>query len=236
MNKILRHVVITGARRGLGLEFTRQLLARGDRVTALVRDVKQAPGLTALLDGAQGRLRVGACDITSDAAIRAAVSLLGLDVEPVDVLINNAGVYLDAEADFADLDFSKVVASVEINAVGPMRVTRALLPALKRSRAHAVVAQITSLMGSIGDNSSGGAYAYRMSKAALNMFNKSFAVDHPEIIALALHPGWVRTEMGGVQAPIMPVDSVRGMLKVIDGAPAAQSGHFYDFEGDELPW
>ncbi len=236
MNKILRHVVITGARRGLGLEFTRQLLARGDRVTALVRDVKQAPGLTALLDGAQGRLRVGACDITSDAAIRAAVSLLGLDVEPVDVLINNAGVYLDAEADFADLDFSKVVASVEINAVGPMRVTRALLPALKRSRAHAVVAQITSLMGSIGDNSSGGAYAYRMSKAALNMFNKSFAVDHPEIIALALHPGWVRTEMGGVQAPIMPVDSVRGMLKVIDGATAAQSGHFYDFEGDELPW
>jgi NAD(P)-dependent dehydrogenase (short-subunit alcohol dehydrogenase family) len=230
-----RHVVITGARRGIGLELTRQLLASGDRVTALVRDPATSTELAALAKASDGRLRIGACDVASEDSVKSALSALALDREAIDVLINNAGVYQDASADLPELDLTKVLSSIDINAVGPMRVTRALLPGLEKA-AKPVVVQITSLMGSIGDNGSGGSYAYRMSKAALNMFHKSFAVDYPAIIALTLHPGWVKTDMGGEQAPTSVDESARGLLKVINGAGKAQSGRFYDFEGDELPW
>ena len=116
-----------------------------------------------------------------------------------------------------------------------MRVTRAFLPHLRQS-AQPKLIHITSLMGSIADNESGGYYGYRMSKAALNMFNKSFAIDYPEVISLVVHPGWVKTDMGGPQAPLPPEIAVRGILSVVNRATTKQTGKFFDYEGNELPW
>ena len=116
-----------------------------------------------------------------------------------------------------------------------MLVTQALLPCLERAAAPKVV-NISSLMGSIEDNSSGGTYAYRMSKAALNMFTKTFAVDFPKIATLTMHPGWVKTDMGGANAPTEKTESVKGLLKVILASSLKNTGQFIDYEGDKLPW
>jgi NAD(P)-dependent dehydrogenase (short-subunit alcohol dehydrogenase family) len=224
--------VVTGASRGIGAEFVRQLLAKNYEVHAVTRNADRLREAVHASEGST-KLHVHAIDLEAkDGPSRLASALEGRSVS---LLVNNAGIYLESNEAFESIDFQEVRRSFEVNTLIAARVCQALLPILKKA-SRPKIAQITSLMGSITDNDSGGSYAYRMSKAALNMFNKSYAKDYPEFTAIVLHPGWVRTDMGGTNAPTAPEASVSGMLKVIDRATAKDSGKFYDFEGDELPW
>ncbi len=217
-------VLITGANRGIGLELARLFAARGDLVIACCRHASD--DLRAL----EVRVEEGV-DVTSDAAIAAlAGRLAGVSI---DVLINNAG-RLEHEP-LATLDFEGVRRQLEINAIGPLRVTRALLDHLPGG---AKVAVITSRMGSIADNTSGGAYGYRMSKAAVNAAGKSLAIDlAPRGISVALlHPGWVRTAMTGHNGLVDADESARGLIARIDALTPATSGTFWHMNGEVLPW
>lgn len=228
--------LITGASRGIGLEMARQLLAAGENVVATCRNPETANELQALARGtgtSGGQIKILALDVGDPASITAAAA--ALKGTRIDVLVNNAGVLADKHLDFAETDFSNVIRSFEINAIGPMRVTRALIPMLEASP-RPVVISITSKMGSIDDNQSGGYYAYRMSKTALNMFNMSLARDFKSMICVVMHPGWVKTEMGGKNAPLSPGESVSGMLKVINGLSPENSGKFFDYRGESIPW
>jgi NAD(P)-dependent dehydrogenase (short-subunit alcohol dehydrogenase family) len=220
--------VVTAANRGLGLEFARQLAARGENVVATARDPESARDLRKL------KVRVEALDVAdADSVARFAETL---DGEPVDVLINNAGVGVRSRS-LEEIDFTEMRHFFDVNVIGPLRVTRALLPSLRAGATRKVI-NITSRMGSIEDNTSGGAYEYRASKAALNMATKSMALDYggEGFVCIVLHPGWVQTDMGGSSAPVRPEDSISGMLGVIDRLSSAFNGEFLDFTGESLPW
>jgi NAD(P)-dependent dehydrogenase (short-subunit alcohol dehydrogenase family) len=218
-------VLITGANRGIGQEFCRQLQARGDRVVAACRT--PSPELEAL----GVRIEAGV-DVTSEASIdRLRERLDGL---PIDLLINNAG--LLERTTLSDLNVESIRRQFEVNAIGPLRVTAALLPQLPSGSR---VALMTSRMGSIGDNSSGNSYGYRMSKVALCMAGKSLSIDlRPRGIAVAiLHPGLVSTAMTGFTAVgIPPEQAVRGLLARIDALTLENSGTFWHANGEVLPW
>ncbi len=222
--------LVTGCSRGIGLEFVKQLLERKHSVFAVVRDLKSAGALLAL-----NPTRVFQADVSSTESLSRLARELG-DETALDVLVNNAGAYLGAEEAFEKLSFPEIERSFSVNTLGPMRTAQALLPLLKKSAEPRLI-NITSLMGSIADNSSGGSYGYRMSKAALNMFTKCIAVDCPWLVSAALHPGWVKTDMGGPQAPTQVGDSVRGMLQTIGKLHARHSGGFFEGEtGERLEW
>ena len=220
--------VVTGASRGLGLEFARQLLARGDTVIGTARRPDAAWGLRDL--GAE----VEELDVADDRSVAAfARRLAG---RPVDVLINNAGRQNRLGA-LESLDFNSMAETFQVNALGPLRVTRALLENLRAGhRRH--IAHITSRMGSFGEFDAGNMYGYRASKAALNMFHRCIAEElgAQGFVCVLLHPGWVRTDMGGHEATLSPVESVTGMLRVIDGLSRRDHGAFVDHTGAELPW
>jgi NAD(P)-dependent dehydrogenase (short-subunit alcohol dehydrogenase family) len=214
-------IVVTGANRGIGLEIVRQCAARGDEVFAGARDPDKAHELLAL------RAAVFRCDVADDASVRAfAFAVEG----KIDVVVNNAGV-TGHMASFEELDVDDALRTYSANALGPLRVTRAFLPHLRRGTTKKVLS-ITSGMASIEDNKSGGAYAYRMSKAALNMMNRSLAVDlrSEGITCCVINPGWVRTAMGGKSAPTPVEDSVRGILARLDEMTLADSGAFLDWQ------
>lgn len=227
-------VVITGASRGIGLEFARQYAARGDQVEAAARTPDAAVGLAAVAARYPALVRVHACDVASDASVRAFADALG--GESVDVLINNAGV-MGKLTSLEALDFDDVLRTFNINAVGALRVTCALLPHLRRGRTRKIV-HISSGMGSIADDTTGGAYAYRLSKAALNMAARNIAVDlrTEGFVSVVINPGWVKTDMGGDHAPTRVEDSVAAMVRLIDGLTTAQSGSFLDRRGGIYPW
>lgn len=216
--------VVTGANRGIGLELVRQLRQRGATVIAVCRHTSAA------LDALGVRVEAG-FDVT-DAAARDEL-VRRLDGASIGLLVQNAGVLI--EDSLADVDGNEVRRQFEINALAPLLLTCALLPNLKRG---AKVALVTSRMGSMGDNGSGGYYGYRMSKAALNAAGVSLAVDlKPRGVAVAiLHPGAVRTEMSGGQGMIGPEESVRGLLARIDELSLENSGRFLHQNGDTLPW
>ncbi|MEW6430936.1 MAG: SDR family oxidoreductase [Myxococcota bacterium] len=230
-------IVITGTNRGIGLELTRQYLARGETVDAAVRFPSQASALKALEASAGGRLRIHGCDVANDEQVHTfALALERADPAGVDLLINNAGV-MGKMTSLEELDFADLHTVFDVNAVSPLRVTRALLPLLLKGPTKRIV-HMTSRMGSIDDNHSGGAYAYRMSKAALNMACRSMAVDLADrgVVTAVFHPGWVQTDMGGLHAPT-PVDvSARGLIAQFDALTPEKSGRFWTFEGTELPW
>jgi NAD(P)-dependent dehydrogenase (short-subunit alcohol dehydrogenase family) len=221
--------VITGTNRGIGLELVRQLLGRGDSVEAGVRDLDRAHDVHALGELAEGRLRVLQCDVGDDASVRAFADAIG--PVPVDVLVNSAGVMGKMQS-LEELDLADVHRTFDIDALGALRVTRALLPALQRSATPRVVS-ITSGMGSISDNTSGGAYGYRMAKAALNMANKSMSVDlrARDVVCVVVNPGWVQTDMGGHGAPTPVEDSVAKMIALADALTIADTGKFLDWTG-----
>lgn len=220
--------LVTGAGRGIGLGMVRALLARGEEVIATARRPQGARELAA--SGA----RVLQLDVTDPASVAAlAGELRG---EPLDVLVGNAGVGVGRSAPGL-IDFDELRRQFEVNAIGTLRVTDALLDNLRRG-ARRLVAHMSSKMGSIADNTSGNAYAYRASKAALNALTKSLAIDlAPEgFTCVVLHPGWVRTDMGGSAAPLSVEESVAGLLAVLESLGPERSGAFLDFSGAEVPW
>jgi NAD(P)-dependent dehydrogenase (short-subunit alcohol dehydrogenase family) len=219
--------VVTGTNRGIGLEFVKQLLARGEHVVAGVRRLDRAGPVRALGERAAARLRVLQCDVGNDGNVRDFATELG-DVT-IDVLVNSAGVMGKMQS-LEELDLADVTHTYAVDALGPLRVTRALLPKLAKT---AKVVSITSGMGSIGDNTSGGAYGYRMAKAALNMANKSMSVDlrDRKIVCVVVNPGWVRTDMGGMGAPTPVEESVAKLIALTDGLQPADTGKFLDYKG-----
>lgn len=218
------NAIVTGANRGIGLELCQALIKRGYQVTALCRRSSDA------LNALPVTVHEG-YDVTDSDAIAAFAS----SVEPgsVDLLINNAGIL--ESVSLGSLDVESIRRQFEVNALGPLLVTVSLLPALAPG---AKVALMTSRMGSIADNSSGGSYGYRMSKAALNAAGVSLAHDlAPHGIALAiLHPGWVRTDMTGHSGQIDTAEAVAGLLARIDELNLDNSGTFWHSNGAVLPW
>ena len=223
--------VVTGANRGIGLEFVKQLTARGEEVDATARDPGDAPELQALARPGF-RLRIHPLDVADDASVAAFAEQL--PPGPVEVLINNAGV--SGVKGGEPIDPADILRVFNVNAVGTLRVVRALLPRLREGEGKKIV-NLTSVLGSIAE-ANGGRFAYRMSKTALNMATRILAEDlrGEGFRTVALHPGWVRTRMGGGAAPLPPDQSIRGMLRIIDGLTAEQSGRTFDFQGREIPW
>ncbi len=226
-----RTVLVTGANRGIGLELARQYHAAGWNVIGTARDPEAAKELRAIgPDVVIARL-----DVASDESVVAFAKSLG--DRPVDLLVNNAGVFASRGTKLSDLDVDEFERSMQVNAIGPIRVTKALLPNLRAGKGRKIVS-ITSELGSIANNDGGGFYGYRESKAALNMFMRTLAAElrSEGFICIPLHPGWVQTDMGGPNAHLTPEESVRGMRKVIDNLKPADSGKFFDHDGSNLPW
>lgn len=232
---VTMHVVITGANRGIGLEFVRQYLERGNRVDAGVRHPESARELSALAAGAGGRLRILPCDIADDSSVKAFAEAIGNDTS-VDLLVNNAGIFGSRQA-FVDMDFADLARTITTNAIGTLRVTMAFLPHLRRGSVRKIVV-LSSKVGSIENDTSSDFYGYRMSKAALNIACKNLAIDlrAEGFTVLIVHPGWVQTAMGGPYAPTPVEESVAGMIAQIDRRGPADSGTFFDFAGNAIPW
>jgi len=230
-------IVVTGAGRGLGLEFTRQWLRRGDSVAALVRAPEDSAGLKALGRDFPKTLLVAACDVARDDSVTSAHRAIGESWDRVDILVNNAGIYGRRDVSLMTLDEPDIYRVFEVNTLGPLRVCRAFLPLLQKGRVPRLV-QITSLMGSIDDNGSGGSWAYRISKTALNMASRNVAheVGPKGMIAVLLHPGWVRTDMGGELAPLAVEEAIRDLIGTVDGLKKSHNGGFFDRHGKPMPW
>jgi NAD(P)-dependent dehydrogenase (short-subunit alcohol dehydrogenase family) len=223
-------ILITGAGRGLGLEFARQYAADGWRVIACCRSPDKAPELKKL--GRQ--VEVHALDVTSQDSIQhLAKALAGT---PIDVLLNNAGLHGDRRA-FGETDVELWMKIFEVNTIAPIQITAALIENVAASAQKKVV-NISSKVGSIGDGPGGGSYAYRSSKTALNMamVNAAHELKGRGITILLIHPGWVQTDMGGPSAPVSIEQSIGGVRRIIDKATQAETGHFYDYTGKQLPW
>jgi NAD(P)-dependent dehydrogenase (short-subunit alcohol dehydrogenase family) len=220
--------VVTGANRGIGLEFARQLKAEGYEVVGTARNPDEAKELAAL------GVRVMQLDVTDAASVARLAE--ALKVAPIELLVNNAGV-TGGGASIEAMDIEGARRAFEVNAIGPMRVTQALLPHLKAGSRRMVVS-ISSRLGSIAKNESGGYAGYRESKAALNMFMRSLSVEMKpsDFICIAMSPGWVRTDMGGSSATLSPEESVSGMLRTLHALTPKDSGRYLSHDGTELPW
>ncbi len=217
--------LVTGASRGIGLELVRQLHARGDDVIATCRT------RTRELDAVGCRV-VDGIDVGSDDVGAGLLGALG-DGQQVDVVVNNAGLARWDTLETIDVDAARQ--ELEVNALGPLRVTLALLP---RLGSGGKIALISSKAGSIGDGPSGRNYGYRMSKAALNMLGANLAADLAarEIHVAVLHPGFVRTEMTQGGGNVDPPDSAAGLIRQIDALDASRSGRFFHADGSEVAW
>ena len=224
-------VMITGANRGLGLEFATQYLADGWRVIATCRDPSAAVGLS----GLSGDIEVHRLAVDMSRQIEDLKSALG--EQPIDVLINNAGIYGPRDTGIGNLDPAAWRHVFEVNSIAPIKVAEAFLDNVAAGD-QKKIASVTSKMGSIGEISEGREYVYRSSKAALNAAHKAMALQiAPRGIAAAvMHPGWVRTDMGGPGALIDATESVAGMRKVIAGLTLERTGTFWNYDGTELPW
>ena len=222
-------VLITGAARGLGLDFVKRFAARGDRVIACARDPEAAA-----LRAVAGDVRRQALEVTDYGAVAAlARTLAG---EAIDVLICNAGIAGREATVLGSIDPAVWRETFEVNTLAPLMMAQAFSGHVARSKGRKLVA-ISSRLGSIAlaDN---GRYAYRASKAALNMEWKGLSLDQAGqgLICVVLHPGWVQTDLGGAAAPLTSEQSVPAMVKMIDGLGAADNGRFLNYDGNELPW
>lgn len=232
----MHRALVTGANRGLGLEFVRQLLARGDRVVAACRHPGQARELTSLAGAHPGHLHVFPVDLLKPASIVELARETALVFQGLDLLVNNAGVLSSGER-FGAVAAETLLAGFQVNALGPLLLTQALAPLLAAA-GTARVLNIGSRMGSIGCTDEFRSPSYALSKAALGMatVQLAHALRAQGTTVLLGNPGWVRTDMGGGQAELDPEDSVRGLLRVLDAAGPGDSGRFVDWNGDEVPW
>ncbi|MHC4079176.1 MAG: SDR family oxidoreductase [Planctomycetota bacterium] len=235
--KEARRVVVTGAGRGLGMEFVLQYLRRGWEVHALLRKPEGSNTIQRLLKEHPATLAASACDVADQGSVAAAAAAVSQRWSSLDVLINNAGINGTTNSSMQRLDMDDLRKVFEVNTIGPIEVSRAVLPLLQQGTDPRIV-HITSKMGSIDDNASGGWWAYRISKAALNMAcaNMAHELRDTGIATMVIHPGWVRTDMGGRMAPLGVEESVSGMIEVIDGLRLRDSGCCRDYTGAEVPW
>lgn len=229
--------LITGANRGIGLGLTSLVLKRGDHVIACMREPAKAEALAAQKDIHGDRLTVLALDVTDKTSVAAAAKAV---TQPVDVLVNNAGIFGPRESDSPgqealDMDFDAFADVLAVNTLGPLRVSQAFLPQVEAARGKIIT--ITSRMGSLA-NSSSGAIAYRASKAAVNkvMLGLADAVRPKGIPVLLVHPGWVKTDMGGTGADITTAQSVAGIAALADKLDMSLSGQFRNYDGTPIAW
>jgi NAD(P)-dependent dehydrogenase (short-subunit alcohol dehydrogenase family) len=234
------NVLVTGASRGLGLEFVRRFSERGDHVFATARNPQKVAEWKSF-----SNVTPVALDVTDETSIKAAAKQVLESTDSLDLLINNAGVLLGMSAmkeagqsdRLGQLTMEHGLTIMKTNAIGSILVAQEFLPLLKKGKNPKIVS-ITSGYGSLAETASGQPYHYKASKAALNMYMHGLAVDLRShgIISVVINPGWVSTAMGGPSASLTPEQSVSGMLKVIDKLTLRQTGKFFDWQGDEEPW
>ena len=223
-------VLITGANRGIGLELAKQYAGDGWSVIATARDPKNADGLSAL----KGDIRVEALEVTDEKQIKALAK--ALSGTAIDVLLNNAGMLTGYET-LGETDTESWLKTLHVNSIAPLKLTEALVGHVAGSK-QKKIASITSGMASMGGHASTGAYAYRSSKAALNMIMVTAANELRSrgISVAVISPGWVKTDMGGASATLNVKDSAAGIRKVIDKLNVGISGQFFNYSGENLPW
>jgi NAD(P)-dependent dehydrogenase (short-subunit alcohol dehydrogenase family) len=232
----MKTTLITGANRGIGLEFSRQYAAEGWNVLACSRYTEKSTALNILAAQYPGQVKVLPLDVADHGEIEELSKALA-DTS-IDLLINNAGIYSDTDAKgFGHTDYDEWSKVFRINTMAPLKMAESFAAQLARSSLKTIVT-ISSIMGSVADNSSGGNYLYRSSKAAVNMVVKSLAIDLKTrgITAVAFHPGWVQTDMGGPNATNTAAQSVSGMRQVAARLTLSDSGKFLDYTGLEIPW
>ena len=233
-------MLVTGASRGLGLEMVRQFVGDGWRIYACCRTPDTATDLAALADDSAGAISLHTLDVSKPAQIAAlADEFRGT---PIDMLVNNAGLLgctIDdqAPATFGTIDYEAWLEVHEINTMSPLRVTEAFVDHVAQSDMKLLFFMSTH-MGSITDLADGGLYSYRSSKAALNLLVKALSIDLAPrgVRTIAVHPGWVSTDMGSPAAPVTPPQSIAGIRRVVAGYGDGQTGRFYQYDGKELPW
>ncbi len=223
-------LLITGANRGIGLELTKRYAAEGWTVIATCREPQSATALKALRG-----VTVEALEVTDYAAVDALAAKYSGTA--IDLLLNNAGIYGNRDGALTVSDFDTYLEVLRVNSVAPMKLALAFLPHLKATKGGAKIATISSRMGSISETR-GGSYAYRASKAAINAGMRNLALDLKSsgISCITLHPGWVKTDMGGAGADIDVATSATGLKTVIDGLTLKDTGKFYNYDGGEIPW
>lgn len=241
----MQHILITGANRGLGLEFTRQLLERGGQVFAACRRPDSAHELQELKESHGDRLQILQLDVTDPDSIGRSEQRVRSEAVSLELLINNAGIYMarphapgeqPAEGPGA-FGFDEALTVLRTNAVAPLIIAQQYLGLLRKGNRPKVVS-ISSGYGSVSENTGGFPYYYSASKAALNQYMRSLAADLKSkgITTVLLNPGWVSTDMGGPQASITPRTSVKGMLRVIDALKLQDSGRFLNWQGADESW
>lgn len=237
-------VLITGTSRGLGLEFVRQYLAEGWNVLACARNPQDSAALQAFAAQHPNTLRLFVLDVENHASIDQLAR--DLDRQAIDVLINSAGIMGNgsfareglAFGRFGQSDFADWARVFRVNVAGPMKMAETFVEHVARSEQKKIIT-LTSMLGSVTLNRVGGLYAYRASKAAVNAMMKSMAIDLAKshgIAATAMHPGWVRTDLGGPRADIDAPQSIAGMRRVIDALTVETAGRYWVYDGSELPW
>ena len=233
-----KSILISGANRGIGLELVKQYWADGWQVYATCRAPELASDLAELSSKSAGKIQMMPLDVLNEQSLASAGQMLA--GEPLDLLFCNAGVYGPAKASGAALgsiDTDAWEHVFKVNTVAPLRVVETFLPNLELG-ADKKIAMMSSKMGSMSDNNSGGSYLYRSTKAALNAVTRSLAVDLADkgFKVVCMHPGWVKTDMGGTNALISTFESVQGIKQFLDKMKADQSGFFWNFNGDSISW
>jgi len=226
--------LITGSNRGLGLELTRQYAEAGWRVHATCRNPESAPELAAVA-AAHPSVEVHRLDVTQPDEVAAVATAVG--GEAIDVLLLNAGVHEKVKRGFGETDYGEWANVHAINTMAPLRLTEAFANAVARSEQKRIVA-FSTVVASIANNVNGRRYLYGSTKCALNYVVKSLSIDLRErgITILALHPGWVATDMGGSEAPLTPAESVTAIRALVDRLTPEDSGRYLQYDGEELPW
>lgn len=227
-------ILITGSNRGIGLELAKQYAEAGWRVFACCRLPDKAVELASLSEKF-AQVSIHKLDVADSAQIKSLAN--ELQNQPLDILFNNAGIYGPSNAHFGNIDESDWIECLRINTISPLKVTEAFVDNVAKSQKK-VVATMSSKMGSMEDNGSGGSYIYRSSKAALNAVMKSASIDlrQKDIKVAILHPGWVKTDMGGPNAEITVNECVTNLRKNIDNLTFENSGSFFEIDGSIIPW
>ena len=230
----MTNVLVTGANRGLGLGFVKNYLGKNVNVVGTTRDLKSSKELMAIKERFPDNLEIFELDLLKESAGDTLANFLG--ERPIDILINNAGIG-STNQHFQAVSPKPWLEGLKVNLIAPLMVTQSIIDNVKKG-VDKKIYFLSSQLGSIGDNTSGGMYIYRSSKTGLNQVVKSLSVDlKPQgITVVSLQPGWVKTDMGGPNAPVSIDESVEGMMQVIDATDISDTGRFLNYDGKELPW